>query len=150
MATSTNNKSAEVIDRNYWVERSSEDNVKLIESALKILNTAVQGYYEIKYNKAYIGITKEGKPTMFAGFIPQRADLLLTIKVAKTSAFDKVLAITFDRQCTYKDGWYNIHIQTDDTEKKGGLFKKMLGKATSNIESLKPLYAQAEKEYFGE
>lgn len=141
-------KSSIVIDRNYWVNQSTEENVGLIENALEMLNAATQNHYELKYNKAYIGITKEGKPTVFATFVPQRGDLLLEIKVGKTAAFDKILVDKFDGQGGYKDGWYSIHIQTEDTEKKGGFFKKLLGKTASNLESLKAIYAQAEKEFF--
>lgn len=138
----------ETIDRKYWVKQSSEENVGLIENAFEMLNAATQNRYELKYNKAYIGITKDGKPSVFATFIPQRGDLLLSIKVSQSSAFDKILADKFDGLGGYKDGWYNIHIQTEDTEKKGGFFKKLLGKTASNLESLKAMYAQAEKEFF--
>jgi len=139
---------AETINRQFWVEKSSEENVALVDKVYDILNIATTNTYHIKYNKAYIGITQNDAPTVFVTFIPQRGDLLIAIKVGQTAAFDKILVDKFDNMFNYKDGWYNIHIQTDDTEQKGGFFKKLLGKAASNLESLKPIFAQAEKEFF--
>lgn len=135
-------------DRNFWVSKSSEENVSLIENVLEMLNSVTQNQYQIKYNKLYIGLTKDGKPTVFSSFVPQRGDLMLNIKVSRSSDFDKILADKFDGQGGYKDGWYSIHVQTDDTEQKGGFFKKLLGKTASNLESLKPMFVQAEKEFF--
>jgi hypothetical protein len=133
-------------DRAYWIERSSEQNLGLVDHLLDIINSVCQDRYELKYNKAYIGLTHNSKPRVFVAFRPQKGDLQISVYVKQTPEFDKIFAEKLDSKDSYDEDKYKCHIQVEDTEKKGGFFAKLFGKTASNLDALKPVLIQAEKE----
>jgi len=137
---------AQEYNRAYWVDQSSEQNLELVDHILEIINSVCQFKYDLKYNKAYIGLALNGKPRVFVAFLPQKGDLRISIFVKQAPEFDKILAEKLDSADCYKTDQYKFHVQVEDTEKKGGFFAKLLGKTASNLDALKPLIIQAEKE----
>lgn len=131
--------------REYWVERACEANVAIADQLLSIINSFASGY-ELKYNKIYIGIQKDGESKNFMSFTPQKKELAIAITVKPTAEFDAILTDKFG-EFKKDDKGYSLKVNTEDTEKKGGFFKKLFGKLSSNIDALKPLLQQAEKEF---
>ena len=130
--------------REYWVERACEANVAIADQLLGIIQSFVPEY-QLKYNKIYIGLQKDGTPKNFMGFTPQKKELAIRIEVTPTPAFDAILTEKFG-EFKKDDKGYSLKVNTDDTEKKGGFFKRLFGKLSSNIDALKPILQQAEKE----
>jgi hypothetical protein len=82
---------AEPTDRNFWeVTRGSKRTVALTDELMKLVN-AVEPKAALKYNKHYIGLEVEGSPFNFVTFMPRRAHLIMTIKVAKSEETDNIL-----------------------------------------------------------
>lgn len=135
----------EEYSREYWVEKACEANVAIADQLLAIVNSIAPGY-ELKYNKIYIGLQKGGEPKNFMGFTPQKKELAISITVKPTAEFDAILTEKFG-EFKKEDKGYSLKIDTEDTEKKGGFFKKLFGKLSSNIDALKPILMQAEKEF---
>lgn len=135
----------ETYTREYWVERACEANVAIADQLLGIINSFAPGY-ELKYNKVYIGLQKDGKIANFMSFTPQKKELAIRIDVKPTVEFDSILSEKFGE---YKkdDNGYSLKIDTEDTEKKGGFLKKLFGHLSSNIDALKPLLQKAEIEF---
>ncbi len=133
-------------NRAYWIEKSSEQNLGLVDHLLDIINSVCQDRYELKYNKAYIGLTHNSKPRVFVAFRPQKGDLNISVYVKQTPEFDKIFAEKLDSPDCYDEDKYKCHIQVEDTEKKGGFFAKLFGKTASNLDALIPVLIQAEKE----
>ncbi|MCZ8022455.1 MAG: DUF262 domain-containing protein [Cytophagales bacterium] len=62
---------AEERDRNYWLDRSGEVGISIVDNCLSILkgiNTAI----ELNYNQSYIGLTVNNKTRNFALFVPKQ------------------------------------------------------------------------------
>ncbi len=133
--------------REYWVETSCEQNVVLSEHVIDLLNECTGKKYEPVFRQVYIGIKFDDKPCNFITLTPQKRELLLSISVAESAKHQEIFDKYFDGDVKYNKGVYQLKINTEDTEKKGGFFKKLLGKAASNIDQLKPILLQAEKEY---
>lgn len=69
----------QITDRNYWEARSTS---KMLKSVDEIFND-IKIYapdYELKYNKFYIGITKDGIAKNFVSFKPKKNFLYILIK----------------------------------------------------------------------
>lgn len=137
----------EAPSRKMWVKRSSEENVSIADVLLEIVNSVAEKKYSLRYTNSYIGMERDGQPFNFLWFVPQKKDLLLNIKVKQEVAFDKIGDSKFPGNWGYKDNLYSIHVSTEDTEKKGGFFKKLFGLAKSDIEALKPMLQAAEKQF---
>ena len=72
-------ESYEITDRNYWENRSTSKimkNVDLIFGSMKELTAG----YELKYNKFYIGMTKDGISKNFLMFRPKKSYLYIVYK----------------------------------------------------------------------
>lgn len=135
----------EEYSREYWVEKACEANVAIADQLLAIVNSFAPRY-ELKYNKIYIGMQKDGESKNFMGFTPQKKELAISIVVTPTAEFDAILSEKFGEFKKDAKG-YSLKIDTEDTEKKGGFFKKLFGRLSSNIDALKPILQQAEKEF---
>jgi len=61
----------EVTDRAYWEERGSPETVRMADSMLRIAQE-LDPELELKYNKFYIGLAKNGQPNNFIVFRPKR------------------------------------------------------------------------------
>jgi len=64
----------EVTDRNYWESRATKATVSLADELLGIIHTFDPGL-ELKYNKFYIGLAKNGQPNNFVNFQPKKNSL---------------------------------------------------------------------------
>lgn len=68
-----------VTDRNYWESKSTKQMLKHVDSILESMQDITQGY-ELKYNKFYIGMVKDGISKNFLSFIPKKKYLYINFK----------------------------------------------------------------------
>ena len=107
-------ESYEVTDRKYWENKSTTKILKIVDSIFSDLNLPNNGY-ELKYNKFYIGLTKNGLVKNFIAFKPKKNFLYFVVKGNEDA--DKIQKIEnagFDVQ--YIPGWkeYDIRINSFD------------------------------------
>lgn len=108
----------EVADRNYWENRSTPKMIKNVEEIIESLKEFISGY-ELKYNKAYIGVAKDGLVRNFIMFKPKKNYLYLFVKGNDDSDKAKMIEdiglestyIPFRRQ-------YRIRLNSFDEYKK--------------------------------
>ncbi|MBR5114949.1 MAG: hypothetical protein IK101_06600 [Oscillospiraceae bacterium] len=72
-------EAAEVTDRNYWEKRSTTAMMKMVDKIFADLSDLTDGY-ELKYNKFYVGIAKDGVAKNFMSFRPKKTFIYLCIK----------------------------------------------------------------------
>ena len=72
----------EITDRNYWENKSTTKILKTIDNIFDNLSQYVSGY-ELKYNKFYIGLSKDGIAKNFIEFKPKKIGYILFLKVMK-------------------------------------------------------------------
>ena len=69
----------EVTDRNYWENRSTSKMMKNVDEIFKDLGELVEGY-ELKYNKFYVGLSKDGYVRNFISFQPKKSFIYIIFK----------------------------------------------------------------------
>ena len=69
----------EETDRNYWENRSTPKMLKNVDEIFESLREFISGY-ELKYNKFYIGVAKDGLARNFISFKPKKNYLYLIVK----------------------------------------------------------------------
>ena len=77
--TEEEDEEKEVTDRSYWERRGSKSTVAMADEILQIAKE-FDPELELKYNKFYIGITKQGAPFNFVLFRAQKQALKLKAK----------------------------------------------------------------------
>jgi len=80
----------EVTDRNYREKRGTSKTVSLADELVVMINGFTSGY-ELKYNKFYIGLAKDGQPDNFAIFRPKKSNTTMEIRLEQTNETDKLI-----------------------------------------------------------
>lgn len=104
----------EVTDRNYWEKRSTPQMLKNVDKIFNELSDFTQGY-ELKYNKFYIGISKDGLVKNFILFKPKKNYLYFIFKGNENNdLIEKFEAVGLE--ITYASRWkeYNVRINKFD------------------------------------
>ena len=124
----------EATDREYWLKRGTQATVKMADEILKIVNSIKSGY-ELKYNKFYIGLAKDGQPNNFAIFRPKKNYMRLEIKLPKSQEIDEVIENNDLDEMGYDNGWgaYRIRLNIGEVGKKEEIIKSLLEKAEKNF-----------------
>ncbi len=102
----------EITDRPYWENRSTKKMLKTVDDIFADLAEYVTGY-ELKYNKFYIGISKDGVAKNFISFKPKKSFLYLIFKANEDKQLsDKLEEAGLD--ITYESRWKQYRIKLID------------------------------------
>ena len=102
----------EITDRPYWENHSTKKMLKTVDDIFADLAEYVTGY-ELKYNKFYIGISKDGVAKNFISFKPKKSFLYLIFKANEDKQLsDKLEEAGLD--ITYESRWKQYRIKLID------------------------------------
>ncbi|MDP3697115.1 MAG: hypothetical protein Q8R55_03720 [Candidatus Taylorbacteria bacterium] len=124
---------AAVTDRNYWVERGTDKTVKMADDLLSIINEFAPGY-ELKYNKFYIGLAKDGQANNFAVFRPRKSGINLEFKLPYSEEIQKKIVDNELDDIGYLKRWgvYRLRLGDKELIHKKELLKELLLLAYEN------------------
>lgn len=115
----------EAKDRNYWEHRSTPKILKMVDLIFNDLAEYTNGC-ELKYNKYYIGIQKEGVAKNFISFTPKKAFLYIRTKGDE----DQELIDSLENagvETKYEDSKYCIRInRSEDYQNNKENIKKLV------------------------
>lgn len=117
----------EVTDRNYWEKRGTPQTVALADELVGLINEFTSGY-ELKYNKFYIGLAKDGQPDNFVIFRPKKTKTNMEIRLEETDETDKMIEDAGLDFMEYENKWnrYRIRISKQDLQKHKELIINLL------------------------
>lgn len=117
----------EPTDRNYWEKKSSKEQLKLTDSYLDLVN-AIETGYELKYNKHYIGLSREGVARNFISLIPKKAFIILHLKQKKNEQFDSLLDSAGFDLLSYDKTWnqYRIRLKEVDLQERKAALSELI------------------------
>lgn len=124
----------EVTDREYWLKRGTLATVKMADEILSIINSFKVGY-ELKYNKFYIGLARDGQPNNFAIFRPQKNYMRLELKLLKSPEIDQLIEENELDELGYDNRWgnYRIRLNKGEVGKKNEVIKSLLERAEKSF-----------------
>lgn len=101
--------SLEITDRNYWEKQSSKTVMKDVDEIFNDLSQYTTGY-EMKYNKHYIGLAKDGISRNFISFRPKKQHLYIYFK---TNESDELSTVLEDEglDFTYESRWKRYRVK---------------------------------------
>lgn len=108
----------EITDRKYWENKSTAKMLKAVDSIFADISQFASGF-DLKYNKFYIGLSKDGIAKNFVTFKPKKSFLYLVIKGTEDSEKIKLLENTgLDTSYTARWKEYNIRLSGYEEYKK--------------------------------
>lgn len=117
----------EVADRSYWEKRGTKATVAMADQLLDYIKS-FDPNFELKYNKFYIGLAKDGQPNNFAIFRPQKNGIRLEVRLKKSDDFEENLNDLGLDLMDYDTKWerYRIRLSKDDITKHEAFLKTFL------------------------
>ena len=124
----------ETTDRAYWLKRGTQATVKMADEILTLINSFKPGY-ELKYNKFYIGLARNGQPNNFVIFRPKKNYMRLELKLPKSDDVDQIIESNDLDEMGYDNRWgnYRIRLNKGEISKKEEIVKTLLEKAEKNF-----------------
>ena len=136
LANDDEDEVAEVTDRNYWEKRSTNAMMKSVDKIFADLGELTDGY-ELKYNKFYVGISRDGVAKNFISFKPKKSFIYLCIKAGENEARIKELEDAgLDASDVSRNRQYEIRLDN-------------FSKYEKHKELLLDMVAEAKKKYEG-
>jgi len=126
-------ESKAVTDRTYWETiKGTKQTVSLVDHLLEIIKT-FSPEVELKYNKYYIGLAKNGQPNNFVIFRPKKSSLLLEISLKQSADIQEKLDKANVDTMEYDKRWgkYRIRLDKSDINKHRELVTELLKEANS-------------------
>jgi hypothetical protein len=120
-------------DRSYWEHRGTAATVKLADELVGIAREFDRSL-ELKYNKFYIGLSKDGQPFNFLAFRPRKTKINLEIKLAQEENIDKRLEEAGIETLEYSKRWgsYRLSLSREDIVSNRDLLKDLIRMAYEN------------------
>ena len=93
---------------------------------------------ELKYNKFYIGLSKDGEPYNFVTFRPKKSFLTFEPKVPKSEETDALIEEAGLDALEYSKRWghYRLRLTADDVATKAPVLKTLIKAAYDRRASL--------------
>jgi hypothetical protein len=127
---------SEVTDRNYWETKAgTPKTVKIVDEALVLISEVVQGY-QLKYNKFYIGLTRDGRPDNFVIFRPKKSFTRMEFRFEQSDEIEtKMEELGIDlMDYDKRNNRYRVKINSASLKKHKEYFKSLLA-TSGGIES---------------
>ncbi len=123
-------------DRAYWEkEKGTLKTVALMDRLFDLVKES-DPEVELKYNKFYVGLTKDGRADNYAQFRPQKTSVLLEIHLPRTDQTDAMLEEAGIETLEYSARWarYRIRVTDKDLKAHTELFKQLIDEARDRRE----------------
>lgn len=113
-------------DRAYWERRASKATVALADQMLELLR-GFDATLNLKYNKFYIGLEKDGQPYNFVTFRPKKNQLNFEIKLPETDELDAKIDEADLDTLEYNKRWglYRLRLTKDEIRSKADVLGEL-------------------------
>ena len=120
----------EITDRNYWESRGSKSTVAICDELLSFVKPFDQSL-ELKYNKFYIGLARNGVASNFVIFKPQKNAIRIEVRLPKSVECSQQLEDAGIDVMDYDARWgrYRLRLQKNDISKYQDLLKGLFQQA---------------------
>ncbi len=123
-------------DRAYWVTKASEDSVALAERCLPLIQELTPGV-DIKYNRHYIGLVRNGRANNFVVFRPKRKWVRVEARVRDAEPYAQRLDAAGVEVLAggRSSGWLRFDLRKDDFGQAQDLLRDLFAAAYRQQES---------------
>ncbi len=117
-------------DRGYWESRGTRETVQLADEMLGIVRE-FDPTLDLKFNKFYVGLSRDGQPYNFVIFRPRKKSLNIEISLPKSDDVDARIEATGIESWDYSARWgrYRLSANRDGVAKHRELLKELFGLA---------------------
>lgn len=120
----------EVADRAYWENRANKKTVVLADELLELAKK-FDSALELKYNKFYIGLSKNGQPRNFVTMSPKKGFIRLALRMKNLpETTERLESAGLDvMDYSARTGRYRIRLKPGEIEKNKEILSEVIGEA---------------------
>ena len=120
----------ETTDRSWWEKRGSKKTVALADEMLELVRK-LDPTLELKYNKFYIGLARNGQPDIFVIFRPKKNWVSVEPRLKRSEETQERLETAGCDVMDYDERWsrYRIRLAPGDIAKHSDLLTELLKEA---------------------
>ena len=120
----------EATDRGYWEKRGTKKTVAMVDELLELVHK-LDPTLELKYNKFYIGLARQGQPDNFVTFCPKKDWVRLEPRLKRTDETQERIEAAGMDVMDYDERWgrYRIRLAPGDIAKHSELLSALLKEA---------------------
>ena len=113
-------------DRAYWEKRATKATLALADKMLELLRR-FDPTLNLKYNKFYIGLEKDGLPYNFVSFKPRKNLLNFDLKLPQSDELDTIIEKAGLDTLEYNKHWglYRLRLTKDDIHSKSDVLTEL-------------------------
>jgi predicted transport protein len=114
-------------DRSYWEDKASKATLAMTDYLLEIVKQ-FDATLELKYNKHYIGLGKDGVAFNFVTFRPKRSTITFEIKLPQTDDVDAKIEQAGLDALDYNARWgvYRLRLTAADVKAKSEVLRDLM------------------------
>lgn len=116
-----------VTDRGYWETRGTKETVGLADEMYEMVKSFAPEL-ELKYNKFYIGLARDGQPNNFVIFRAKKNSFRAEIRLTSSPDIDQQLEAAGIDVMDYEQKWgrYRLRLTKNDIKKHSDLLLRLL------------------------
>jgi len=116
----------EPADRPYWEARSNKETLQIADQILEMVKSLDTGY-TLRYNKGFIGLSRNGRPNNFVVMHPKKNFLRIDIRLERSEEWEKRLEeAELDTLGYSKGGRYKFQLTASDTGSNEDLIRDLI------------------------
>lgn len=117
-------------DRTYWEKRATKATVAMADELLNVVRE-LDPSLELKYNKFYIGLSKDGQPYNFVTFRPKKNQVNFELKLPQSDEIDARIESEGLETLEYNQRWgiYRLRLTKPDITSKRAVLRELAGLA---------------------
>ena len=114
-------------DRAYWEKQATKATVALADDLLEILKQ-FDPSLELKYNKFYIGLSRDGQAFNFVAFRPKKNQLNLELKLPQTDDIDAKIDVAGLDSLEYNKRWglYRLRLNKEQVKSNADVIRELM------------------------
>lgn len=117
-------------NREYWEGIGSKTSLALVEQLLQMARKR-EPSVELKYNRFYIGLSRNGRVMNFIRFRPKEDRLVLEVKLPRTPEIEKLIVDAGLEKLSYRQsaGLHWIRLGADDLQQRVAVLQDLIDRA---------------------
>lgn len=121
-------------DRAYWENEKGTKKTVAIADELMIWIKEIDGTLELKYNKFYIGLSKNGQAFNFVAFRPKKSFMSFDLKIPMSDEIDNLIENAGLDMQDYNTRWgnYRLRLTSNDLKTHKELLSNLIKMAYQN------------------
>jgi hypothetical protein len=135
LGTDEEDEAGQATNREYWIRRGSKKSVEVADALLGLVNQVADEKLELKYNKHYIGLAREGVPDNFMSFRARKDYLIAEFRVPRSDAISALIEDSGIDSLPYDKRWarYRLRLKKAEVEVQKELLLDLIGRACGSM-----------------